>query len=870
MQKNKWSRKFEWIKSGNTYSQQVRSEIYDENKYIAVGDIYFKLNKYLTGITFTYVNSLNDIYKRDLITGDGYSIVNMYNEYDVIDRVLKNLTYVDVAVDTNIDINAQWLQLNSTNLLPGHLVLLKNQNNLSENDIYTVNSNYRLQNSGILSTIDKSDKFSCSVKLGNNADKQFFLINSGDTFPISFEPKNFIEGQSFLLKNLINYNLYNTATASNLTSKMIFTDYDLARTQISENYTLYYETFVSGITTITIPDSYVTIDYHHDNYTIRSGTSITEQFTGSTSDILNTRIFTFKTLNIKNLTSIPYPLKFDCVIGDYIKLNIIDSGNTSVLTLNTYIKNIIDNYIILEEVLPNWILADLKNYNFYINNLNIATDWTDVVYKLSNTPYSDFFIITSGSTIVDFINIKIDTNDNIYYKYFDYDGLTFHFNDDYIVVFFSTLNQYINYKLYDRLNQVNSGFTSGFTFFNDYLLNVNSFQYTDNNRIKILTSISGETSYFRPFTYVNVSGDGPTQKVLVYNVGDYDIIIEKPSLWSIYPPPQITSIQNIDGLQNISDILYELYMNQTFDWFVQKSDNERKYIFKIYAELLTLNDFFRSNVTGILYENENNKFILKLYDIENDQNLFFSTTEVVFVGADKKTRLPVPLSLLNPINTTTTTKTIKTTTTTVSPTTTTTTLPATTTTTTLPATTTTTTVPFYITTTTTTLSPLTTTTTTYTSSPATTTTTTTFIPTTTTTTILTTTTTTMLLPSVDVYYGISSNTRVDENIIKNNFISSSGYVGSIGGKLYTFDSGYSYKYWCIPDLPNNGDRVINYITDGSIITVIAYDSYYNWYQIDPTPTQSVTYGKIIIDGFTYRIYRTISKSSNINQYVYSF
>jgi len=128
----------------------------------------------------------------------------------------------------------------------------------------------------------------------------------------------------------------------------------------------------------------------------------------------------------------------------------------------------------------------------------------------------------------------------------------------------------------------------------------------------------------------------------------------------------------------------------------------------------------------------------------------------------------------------------------------------------------------------------------------------------------------MLLPSVDVYYGISSNTRVDENIIKNNFISSSGYVGSIGGKLYTFDSGYSYKYWCIPDLPNNGDRVINYITDGSIITVIAYDSYYNWYQIDPTPTQSVTYGKIIIDGFTYRIYRTISKSSNINQYVYSF
>jgi len=44
MQKNKWSRKFDWIKSGSTYYQVNRSEQYNENRFIAVGDIYFKLN----------------------------------------------------------------------------------------------------------------------------------------------------------------------------------------------------------------------------------------------------------------------------------------------------------------------------------------------------------------------------------------------------------------------------------------------------------------------------------------------------------------------------------------------------------------------------------------------------------------------------------------------------------------------------------------------------------------------------------------------------------------------------------------------------------------------------------------------------------
>jgi len=222
------------------------------------------------------------------------------------------------------------------------------------------------------------------------------------------------------------------------------------------------------------------------------------------------------------------------------------------------------------------------------------------------------------------------------------------------------------------------------------------------------------------------------------------------------------------------------------------------------------------------------------------------------------------------LTTTTTTFLISTTTTTVPVTTTTTTTRSvTTTTTTRPVTTTTTTRP--VTTTTTTTRSITTTTTTTISLVTTTTTTTAIELTSTTTTTEPITTTTTTTAPVDIYYGVSSNTRIDEDIVKNTFFIELGFIGSPSGRLYTFPEGYYYKYWCIPDVPNSGERVVNYITDGVINTIMAYDSYYNWYQLDPTPTQSITYGKLDINGVVYRIYRTISKTSSyLDQYVYSF
>lgn len=645
MQKNKWTRKLDWVKNGDTYIQDNRVEKYDENNVIAVGDIYFRLNKYLTGVTFTYINSLQNIYKIDLLTGDGYSIYNMYNEYDVIDRVMKNFIIVDVASNDNVDIKKQLKSIDGIKLKPNHLVLLKNQISDSENDIYIVNNKNFLENAGILSSREKSEKFSCSVKMGTNTDKQYFLNNNGFEFPINFEPKSFIEGKSYILKNLISYNLYNTSTGK--TSKIIFTDFGLAKNQTQENVELYYPIDIVSLPVESKPTVFFKINYHHnDPYIIRQSSDSGFTYSGSTSDIIN----------INGNTIIHFYSSFDCKIGDYLNLTIY-SGTTLSLYCNVWVKNISTNHIILEEFIPNYILSELKNLIFNIDNLNIATDWYNSIDKANLSPYNEFCSF-SGYTYplngIDYLNINIFPIDSIYNKYFDYNGLIIDADDNNQSDHFTTDNLYLKYNLYERLNEINSGFTTDFTIFNEYIISGSTligFKYTDDGRIKILTSLSNVKELFKPFTYVYVSGlSEDREKSLVYAVNDYELIIEKPKNWTLYPTqaqkPTILSIQNIDGLKLISDILYEVYQNQDYDWYIPKSDNERKYIYNAYGELLSNQKFFRDNVTGILYENDNNEYILKLYDLKNDPNLYFESIELIFIGSDKKSRLPVPLKKL--------------------------------------------------------------------------------------------------------------------------------------------------------------------------------------------------------------------------------
>ncbi len=636
MKRDKWNINFDWVQSGTTWIQQDRNEQYNENRFISINDIYFKNQKYLFGVSYTYINKLDDVYKRDLLTGDGYSLCNMYNEYDIVDRVMKNMQIVDIGATTNVDITKQWQKINSVQLKVGQLVLLNNQNSEFENDVYRITQQYYLENAGFLSNREISTRFSVSIKMGTYKDKQFFLTNNGDDFPITGEPKHFVEGNSFILKHTIKYNLYNTSNHPATTSKIIFTDYEIAKKQLPVNSLLYNNINFSVSNSTSVSSDYFQITHHHDTFIMRSGITLDRTYLGSTSQINN------NSNPISGGTTIVGISPFIGNVGDYITIVIL-TGSVEYLNMRTHIKYFDGNLIVLEDTIPNSLLNYAGGMDFRLYNWNIATSWSNSITQLNNTPYSKFFITTytiSGSLY----NIKIVPQDYIYDKYFDYNDLTFKIVDGGISSSFVSINNYITYNLYTRLNYINPTiFIPSYTFYNtqSFSSSVFSYSYTDNSRIKLSFIDSGNTSYFREYTYVYLNGD-LTKRVLIWKIDGSDIYLDKPSTWSTLTA--VSQISNIDGLYNISEILQEVFINVDYDWYINKNDNIRRNICSTYAQLLSENENFRRNVTGILYENEFNEFILKLYDYETDYQLDFSMIELMRLGSDRKTRIPVPIN----------------------------------------------------------------------------------------------------------------------------------------------------------------------------------------------------------------------------------
>jgi len=636
MKRDKWNIKFDWVQSGETWYQQDRNEQYNDNRFLSINDIYFKNQKYLSGVSYTYINKLEDVYKRDLLTGDGYALYNMYNEYDIVDRVMKNIQIVDVASTSNINITSQWRKINNIDLKPNQLILLNNQDSEYENDVYKVTDQYYLQNANFLSNRSIAERFSVSVKMGTYKDRQFFLINNGNEFPITGEPKHFIEGNSFILKHIIKYNLYNTSTNSAVTSKIVFTDYEIAKKQLPVNYTLYNNVEFSVSNSTSVSSDYFQIYHHHDSFIMRSGITSERICSGYTTQISN------NTDPISGGTTITGTLPFVANVGDYISLY-ITTGSTTYLTMNTHVKISDNGLIILEDVIPNRLLRYVPDGQFEIYNWNIASSWINAISQLSNTPYSRFFNVSDsyGGSIH---NLTFSPKEYAYDKYFDYNDLTFKVVDGGISSSFSSLNNYITYNLYTRLNIINPTiFTSSFSFHNSQSFTSSSFawSYTDDSRIKLVFTDSGNTSYYKDFTYVYLNND-TSKKVMIWKIDGDTIYLDKPAAWT--SGTAVSKITNIDGLFNISEILQEVFINVEYDWYITKKDNIRRNICSAYAQLLTENSDFRRNVTGILYENEFNEFVLKLYDLENDHQLYFSMIELMRLGADRKTRIPVPIN----------------------------------------------------------------------------------------------------------------------------------------------------------------------------------------------------------------------------------
>ena len=131
---------------------------------------------------------------------------------------------------------------------------------------------------------------------------------------------------------------------------------------------------------------------------------------------------------------------------------------------------------------------------------------------------------------------------------------------------------------------------------------------------------------------------------------------------------------------------------------------------------------------------------------------------------------------------------------------------------------------------------------------------------------------------VDIYYGTGTTELVTADYILSTFSTETGFIGSpplSGGRLYSFGSVYSFRFWVILDLPNNGDRVMmeaKYSNGSTILGMQPANPWYGNKQIDPEPFQTIKYGKMQINGIEYRIYRTATKYSisNLQFRIYSY
>jgi len=386
----------------------------------------------------------------------------------------------------------------------------------------------------------------------------------------------------------------------------------------------------------------IVTSYNSDNgeFVLESTSNIGTGLTISFWKLISTTVIEQGTM-IKNISP------FVANVGDYISIN-ITTGSTTYLSMNTHVKQASSNYIVLENEIPNRLLRYLDYGEFTIYNYNIVedetgTNWSTAITQLNNTPYSKFFNV-SYTLDSGLYEIKITPKEYKYDKYFDYNDLTFKSVDGGVSSSFSSLYNYITYNLYTRLNLANPAvFTSGFLFHNtqSFTSSYFSWSYTDDSRIKLSFTNSGDTSYFREYTYVYLNYDS-TKKVMIWKIDGADIYLDKPAAWST--GTGVSNIRNIDGLYNISQILQEVYINIDYDWYISKKDNIRRRICSAYAILLTENEDFRRNVTGILFENEFNEFALKLYDFDTDNQLDFKMIELMRLGADRKTRIPVPIN----------------------------------------------------------------------------------------------------------------------------------------------------------------------------------------------------------------------------------
>lgn len=362
----------------------------------------------------------------------------------------------------------------------------------------------------------------------------------------------------------------------------------------------------------------------------------------------------------------------------------IEKNKIPMLKYNSIVldKNI--NNIILENKIEMYLFNDFSNYNdLYfkiISNNHCERSYSSILDKLRYFKYYDYFDykLYTGNNLTDTSDDYLEiipklNNENIYFYYDKFIikmGLLENFEDDSVLVLplgyseYNYFNNYAYYRYVFNTNNIYSKYTlelllQQFDFVGKeteyYIYNILSdgsvvFNYNDNVYLYFTVSNS---SIFNKYSFI---------KLITSNKEYYALIIDKyvdelsgDNILKILKPNNYENelsindnviIRNVGTLREISYILDRTFLNYKYLEFNKNSIDLQRRIYYFYADIinkLEMNQQIRIALTGIIFQNEKNRMVLKIFDPTDfkDKRLLYEPTELTLIGKDRKTTLPI-------------------------------------------------------------------------------------------------------------------------------------------------------------------------------------------------------------------------------------
>jgi len=488
---------------------------------------------------------------------------------------------------------------------------------------------------------------------------------------------------SFIVKHKLQYN---TSCSLDLPFKMMFMDYDLARKSQTTNavnfsgitmgvdlsgVSLIHMTYFDQVYDIYLDGDLIYEDEFNSDNTISSGnTNYTQYYVPSGSSFYSIgervdidiyqKVTESGTTFWEHTAYVPndvWSLSGETITGNQwiVSGSTLTTGYTSGYS-NWYVENItpIVSYIAnvlntgatyiqvnkkIEDYLYNNLIKNYDNLYYEIISMNHCNpNYSDLYLKFIRTPLADNFDIT--------LNLNSITAQPVYNEkdiYFNYDALNIEMSGATNYTFYTDC-LYNKYNLELFLEQF--GYTQISRIANAYTTSsVTMSGYTNGDYYMTLEIPSTEDII--EYTYIKIeTTSGNTYNALVTDVTGFTLTIITPLNYQ--DDEIVDKITTIYKMGDISDILQKTYENYNQDEYRKHHIQIQKLVYNAYAEIINQfqdNQELRLKISGLIFENDKKIMVLKIFDPGDfiDDRLLYEPIEIVRIGKDRKTSIPVPI-----------------------------------------------------------------------------------------------------------------------------------------------------------------------------------------------------------------------------------